>query len=87
MFVKPGPNPDKPSSLLKVRVPRTHTLLPDEGAEVPEDMFWLQRLSQGDVVLVKSEEPAAEEKHEDDTATTEGDHPAEAALPSPEKVA
>ncbi|WP_428492161.1 DUF2635 domain-containing protein [Rhodopila sp.] len=51
MFVKPGPNPEIPGTLLKVRVPRTHGLLPDAGQEVPENAFWLQRLAHGDVVI------------------------------------
>lgn len=45
MFVKPGPG-------LKVRIPHTHELLPDEGRDVPETQFWLRRVACGDVVLV-----------------------------------
>jgi Protein of unknown function (DUF2635) len=59
MFVKPGPNPRKPGSLLKVRFLRTKQLLPDAGAEVPRDGFWLRRLRDGDVVLASPTQPAA----------------------------
>jgi hypothetical protein len=48
--VKPGPDKERPGSLLRVRIPHTLKLLPDEGAEVPLNGFWLQRLRQGDVV-------------------------------------
>lgn len=61
MFVKPAPHPEIPEALLKVRHPRTHAFMKDDGEEVPENRFWLRRLSQGDVVKVeaKAEEPAA----------------------------
>jgi hypothetical protein len=58
MFVKPGPNRALPGTLLRVRIPHTLALLPDTGAEVPENGFWIQRLNQGDVVLADA--PAAE---------------------------
>jgi hypothetical protein len=52
MFVKPGPNREIPGTLLRVRIPRTHALLPETGAEVPANSFWLQRIAHGDVVAV-----------------------------------
>lgn len=51
MFVRPAPDPERPGQRLKVRVPHTFALLPDAGQEVPETLFWHQRLLQGDVVL------------------------------------
>ena len=64
MFVKPGPNPDKPGTLLKVRHPGpSYAFLPDEGAEVPENHFWLRRLAHGDVV--RAEAPNAEPRRGD----------------------
>ena len=57
MFVRPGPNPDRPGSLLQVRDPVTFRLLPDEGAEVSGD-FWIRRLRDGDVIEV----PAGDSK-------------------------
>jgi hypothetical protein len=59
MFVKPGPNPRKPGSLLKVRIPHTKALLSEEGAEVPENQFWLRRVRDSDVLRVQP--PAAPE--------------------------
>ena len=60
MFVKPGPNPEVPGSLLRVRIPHTFALLPDEGADVPENGFWLTLLRDGDVVLVEPPTPSTE---------------------------
>lgn len=55
MFVKPTPDPERPGQLLKVRQPRpSFALLPDGGAEVPDNHFWRRRIAQGDVVLVES---------------------------------
>ncbi len=33
----------------------SRTYLPAEGAEVPEDRWWLRQLNRGDVVLVEDE--------------------------------
>ena len=57
MFVKPGPNPRKLGSLLKVRVPRTRQILPEAGQDVPNTAFWIRRLRDGDVV--RATPPAA----------------------------
>lgn len=57
MFVKPGPHPDKPGATLVVRIPHTHALLPAEGAEVPENLFWVRRVLHGDVVVVEPTKP------------------------------
>ena len=64
MFVRPAEG-------RKVRRPRTLTLLPESGAEVPADSFWLRRLAHGDVVEV---DPPAEATaaHEPDTETGAG---------------
>ncbi|TWA90699.1 uncharacterized protein DUF2635 [Azospirillum brasilense] len=43
MYVKP-----KPGAL--VRDPVTRQPLPDTGAEVPSDQYWMRRLADGDVV-------------------------------------
>lgn len=44
IFVKPAPG-------LKVRLPENpRAFLPDDGAEVERDAFWLRRLRDGDVV-------------------------------------
>lgn len=63
MFVKPGVNTHEPELLgerLKVRIPRTHALMPDEGMEVPDnDPFWLALLRDGDVVLADRNGSAA----------------------------
>lgn len=56
MHVKPGLDPERPGQQLAVRIPGSLALLPQDGAEVPENRFWLRRLVQGDVVPV---EPAA----------------------------
>ncbi|PNQ94971.1 DUF2635 domain-containing protein (plasmid) [Azospirillum argentinense] len=42
MYVKP-----KPGAL--VRDPVTRQPLPETGAEVPEDQYWMRRLADGDV--------------------------------------
>jgi hypothetical protein len=52
LFVKPA------SPGLIIRMPETLNgvrLLPDEGAEVPENSYWLRRLLFGDVI--KTERP------------------------------
>ena len=40
----------KPAPGRAVRDPRTLTLLPDEGRDVPDDVFWSRRLRDEDVV-------------------------------------
>jgi hypothetical protein len=59
MFVKPGVDTERPGKLLRVRVPRTHELIPDEGMDVPETSFWHWMLNHGDVV--RADPPAAAE--------------------------
>jgi hypothetical protein len=34
---------------LLIRDPRTRAHLPQEGAKVPEDTYWLRRLKKGDI--------------------------------------
>ncbi len=48
MFVKPGDG-------LQVRDPVTKALLPAEGKEVPETIYWTRRVNSGDVVRVVQE--------------------------------
>lgn len=40
-----------------VRDPISMQRLPDEGAEVPDTLYWHRRVDQGDVVPVTEEEP------------------------------
>lgn len=74
MFVKPGIDKTTGKQLI-VRIPVTHALLPNEGAEVPETHFWLRRLRDGDVVAasapVAAKEPAAADAKEDAHAEAE----------------
>ncbi|HAT1683163.1 TPA: DUF2635 domain-containing protein [Klebsiella oxytoca] len=42
----------KPVSGRKVRCPVRGTFLPENGADVPDDIFWRRRLNDGDVVVV-----------------------------------
>jgi len=42
----------------KVRVPYTRSFLPEGGARMPHEQYWLRRLQEGDVELVP--EPAPE---------------------------
>jgi len=53
-----------------VRDPHTRKPLPPEGAEVPEESYWIRRLMDEDVVLVdeapKAEQPKRVEAPEDD---------------------
>lgn len=43
----------RPAPGARVRMPgRAYDLLPEEGAKVPRDAFWLRRLADGDVVEV-----------------------------------
>ncbi|AIJ10530.1 MULTISPECIES: DUF2635 domain-containing protein [Edwardsiella] len=48
----------KPNNGLSVRCPIKGSLLPKDGAEVPDNTFWRRRLSDGDVVVVKSKATA-----------------------------
>lgn len=43
----------KPNNGLSVRDPVKGTLLPEEGAEVPDNVFWHRRLRDEDVVLAE----------------------------------
>lgn len=47
MFVKPNPG-------IKIRDPHTKTFLPVDGTNVEETPFWLRRLRDGDVTIVKT---------------------------------
>jgi hypothetical protein len=38
-----------------IRDPHTKRALPKDGADVPENNFWVRRLRRGDVVRVKEE--------------------------------
>ena len=49
----------KPRSGLKVRDPRVLGHLPESGAKVPRNTYWLRRLKSGDVVEA---EPAKQAK-------------------------
>jgi hypothetical protein len=47
IFVKPAPG-------MKQRMPENpREFLPEEGAEVERNAFWLRRIADGDVVLAK----------------------------------
>lgn len=50
MRVKPAPN-------RVVCDPMTGRLLPEAGAEVPDNQFWQRRIQDGDVVLVTTARP------------------------------
>lgn len=53
MLVKPAPG-------RAVRDPHTMSLLPDDGREVPDDdLFWVRRLRDGDVVVDEGAPKAA----------------------------
>ncbi len=43
----------KPNNGLSVRCPVKGIPLPKEGAEVPDNIFWRRRLSDGDVISLK----------------------------------
>lgn len=57
MFVKPRKG-------VKVRDPESKRHLPEEGAEVPENSYWMRRLLDGDVQTADYDaaEPADEVK-------------------------
>lgn len=55
MRVKPA------DSAAVIRDPHTKRPLPAEGAEVPEDNFWLRRLADGDVVRIDESTPTGNE--------------------------
>ena len=61
MFVKPGTGRD--GLPLSVRVPHTRALLPETGAEVPANSFWIRRLRDGDVVEASPGAEPAPETH------------------------
>ncbi len=50
----------KPRSGLKVRDPRNMWHLPETGAKVPRNTYWLRRLKSGDVVEAKPGKQAKE---------------------------
>jgi hypothetical protein len=60
MFVKPAENKERPGTLLKVRIPRTHAFLKDEGEEVADIPYWYWMRNMGDVVLADPPKPEAE---------------------------
>lgn len=47
----------KPATGRTVRDPVKCTLLPEIGTEVPESIFWIKRLRDGDVVKVDTSAP------------------------------
>ena len=53
----------KPKDGLSVRCPVKGIPLPKEGAEVPDNIFWRRRLSDGDVILSKKDEGAPRNNH------------------------
>lgn len=86
MFVKPAENKKVPGTLLKVRRPSNHTLLPDEGAEVEENGFWLRAVRRGDVVRCDS--PAeTEAKQATKTKAQEAATAADAAAKTADEAA
>lgn len=48
----------KPNNGLSVRCPVKGSPLPENGADVPDNIFWRRRLSDGDVVLVSQKDDA-----------------------------
>jgi hypothetical protein len=44
-----------------IRDPHTRQPLPADGGDVPENSFWVRRLRDGDVVLVKDSKPVGTE--------------------------
>jgi hypothetical protein len=56
MFVKPAPG-------LKVRLPdNPRAFLPDEGAEVERDSFWMRRLFDADVVIADAPKKSTKQR-------------------------
>lgn len=56
----------KPNNGLSVRCPVKGTLLPKEGAEVPDNIFWRRRLSDGDVVVADPKAAIKKESHKNE---------------------
>lgn len=52
----------KPKDGLSVRCPVKGEALPNSGAEVPDNTFWMRRLRDGDVTLVENKKPKNEER-------------------------
>lgn len=50
MYVKPTPD-------RLIRDPVKGTFLPESGEEVPNDVFWQRRITDGDVVIVETPKP------------------------------
>lgn len=44
-----------------IRDPRTKRALPPGGGDVPDSVFWIRRLRDGDVVLVEQAKPTGRE--------------------------
>jgi len=44
MFVRPAPG-------VRVRNPQNRQHIPESGAHVPRDQFWMRRLADGDVLI------------------------------------
>ncbi len=56
MFVKPAPG-------LNVRLPdNPRAFLPDDGAEVERNSFWMRRLSEGDVVAAAKQKKPTQQR-------------------------
>lgn len=52
----------KPALGRVVRYPDVDRILPQEGAQVPEDVYWTRRLRDGDVVKATPPKPQKEKK-------------------------
>jgi cytoskeletal protein RodZ len=59
----------KPEAGRTVRDPVKGTLLPEEGAEVPESTFWNRRLRDGDVVKTDAAQQTKAASKVTDTTT------------------
>lgn len=59
----------KPTTGRAVRDPVKGTLLPEEGAEVPESTFWTRRLRDGDVEKAELTKKSAASSKNDDAAS------------------
>lgn len=49
----------KPNQGIKIRDPLTRAFLPEEGTNVEESGFWLRRVRDGDVTVVRENQTAA----------------------------
>ena len=59
----------KPNNGLSVRCPVKGIPLPKEGAEVPDNIFWRRRLSDGDVTVAKQKASAKGDSHKNEGDT------------------